>query len=469
MHKPILVKDLSLSFSNKTCFENFTDQIHFGNKIGIIGRNGSGKSSLLKILFKQFISNQIAVEFVPQIIEGNNTSGGEQLMNALNNAFESSPDILLLDEPTNHLDTFNRKALLQKLNNFCGTLIIVSHDKELLQNITNIIWHIDNEKINVFSGFYNDYISALNTKYSTLKLQLDHLKKQKENTHQQLMKEQQRASKSRENGAKNIKHKKWPTVVSNAKASRAQVTSGRKKQAITNAKQSLVEQLNEINLPKIIIPKFSINAKDVGDHNILTISFGKIGYSMQNFLLKDIYFTLNSNERIAITGQNGSGKSTFLKAILNDPKIFKSGDWYVPALDDIGYLDQNYNNLKKCKTVFEAMIETAPTWSIHHIRHHLHDFLFNTNQEVNILIENLSGGECARLSLALIAAKTPKLLILDEITNNLDMETHEHIINVLKNFPGALIIISHDESFLQKININRIYNIDINSTLSYSK
>ena len=143
--------------------------------------------------------------------------------------------------------------------------------------------------------------------------------------------------------------------------------------------------------------------------------------------------------------------STIFKAILSDSKVICSGNWYVTK--DIGYLDQHYNNLDLEKSVLENIASLAPHWNLQEIRRHLNDFLFMKNEEVNVLAKNLSGGEKVRLSLAMIAAKTPKLLLLDEITNNLDLETRQHVIEILKEYPGSLVVISHDEDFLKEIGI----------------
>ena len=172
-----------------------------------------------------------------------------------------------------------------------------------------------------------------------------------------------------------------------------------------------------------------------------------------------INFNANANERIALYGENGSGKSTLVKAILNESLLNKTGDWMVPDRADIGYLDQHYNNLIINKTVLDTITEAMLDASYFELRKHLNDFLFRKNEEVHASITSLSGGEKARLSLALIAAKPPKLLILDEITNNLDLETRAHVIQVLLAFPGAMIVISHDQDFLKSIQIETIYQI----------
>jgi ATPase subunit of ABC transporter with duplicated ATPase domains len=206
------------------------------------------------------------------------------------------------------------------------------------------------------------------------------------------------------------------------------------------------------------VPRFSIDAECVRDQTVVSVDNGSIGYSDCMPLLRDINIQLNGRDRIAIYGDNGSGKSTLIKGIMTSPHMIRSGTWHV--ISDVGYLDQHYNTLSPHKSVFETIAELAPTWSESQIRCYLNDFLFRKNQEVYVNTDNLSGGERVRLSLALIGLKTPRLLILDEVTNNIDFETREHVIQVLKAYPGALIVISHDEDFLQQINVCHGYKVD---------
>lgn len=462
-HKPIKIKNFSLSFPHKVCFDDFDIQINYGSRIAIIGNNGSGKSTLLKMLQGHtenasgeiYIPDDVRMGYVPQIIdEFDSFSGGERLNAALTKALSHDPNVLLLDEPTNHLDRKNRISLLRMLHHYAGTLIVVSHDTELLREIIDTLWHIDRGKIHVFSGNYNHYIQEMHLKRSRLEQNLAALTQQKKGMHQALMQEQQRAAKSRAAGEKNIENRKWPTVVSKSKALRAEKTSGRKKAAIDSKKQELAEQLSNLQLPELVVPKFHLPSHDVSHHRLLlSITDGEICYQNAPALLCNINLTLESDGRLAITGNNGSGKSSFVKAILNDCLIIKKGDWSVPKPQDIGYLDQHYNTLPSKKTVFDCIDDLTTSWTHADIRRHLNDFLFRKNEEVYAEVCQLSGGEKARLSLACIAAKTPKLLILDEITNNLDLETREHVIHVLKAYPGALIIISHDDDFLKEIGI----------------
>lgn len=467
MHKPIQIKQLNLSFSHKTCFEEFSTDIDYGSRIAIIGRNGCGKSSLLNLLRGAIsptagcvhLPPNAVIGYVPQVVtDFSEQSGGERLNNALTQAFNLQPNILLLDEPTNHLDERNRRHVLRWLVHFPGTLLVVSHDVALLRQMVDTFWHIDQGRIHIFTGGFDDYQQARSMQYANLQTSLQRLKSEKKSLHQSLMQEQQRAAKSKSKGAKNIDQRKWPTVVSHAKADRSQQTSGRKKAALSHKKEAVLAELAVLHLPEVIVPKFHLSAKQ-NRHTILSISQGAIGYVQNHWLLQEIYLSVTAGHRIAIVGDNGSGKSTLLRAILGDPNVIRMGEWPLPKQNAIGYLDQHYQTLSPTDTVLTTISHLMPNCSQVEIRRHLSDFLFRSQEEVNTPIAQLSGGEKARLSLAQIAAFTPELLLLDEVTNNLDLETRQHIIEVLKAYTGSLIVISHDEDFLQAIDIQDHYKI----------
>jgi len=465
-HKPISCKDVCLSFPHKICFENFNAQIPYGSRIALIGRNGCGKSTLLKIMQGQLdptngsihVPDDVIFGYVPQVIgDFDSLSGGQRLNRAITQALSVNPNVLLLDEPTNHLDQHNRQSLMRMLQSFPGTVIVASHDVDLLQNCALTLWYIDQGKIHIFSGNYLDYRREMIIKQTSLEREVSRLGLQKKEMHHALMKEQERAKKSNLRGKKSTRERKWPTIVSADKARCAAETSGKKKRELHGQMDELLEKLSDLRLPEVIVPKFSLRGGAGGDHALVSISEGSVGYQGQKPILRDIHLTIGGCDRIAIQGANGSGKSTLIKAILGDREVMKTGNWYVPKPQDIGYLDQHYGTLSPDKSVLETLQDLVPTWPHPEIRCHLNDFLFRKNEEVNAFVSTLSGGEKARLSLAQIAAQTPQLLILDEITNNLDLETRDHVIQVLKDYPGALIVISHDEDFLKEIQVVNFY------------
>ncbi len=441
------IQNISLSFPQKTCFENFSSEFFYGEKISIIGRNGSGKSSLLKILEKLLLDQNIAFGSVPQIVEdAGNCSGGERFQKALTKALASDPSVLLLDEPTNHLDVKNRSALFKVLDRFKGTLIVASHDTQLLRKSISKLWHIDQGKIEIFSGNYDDYMREFESCRTSQIAQLELLSKAQKKARAALEFEQKRASSSKKANKDENDRK-----LKGAMKEKGSATSGKKRGEVNILKNKIDETLQNFRLPEIITPKFVIPSQNMGEKMLVCVTNGSAGYDEN--LLKDIHFSCSSRQRIAIKGKNGSGKSTFLKAILGDKSVKITGDWNVINAYDIGFLDQHYSTLNPLKTVLENLEECVPSWSHVDLRKHLNDFLFRSNEEVMTKVQNLSGGEKARLSLALIASKTPKLLILDEITNNLDLETKKHIIEILIVYPGAMIVVSHDEDFLEAIHI----------------
>lgn len=186
----IQIIGLELSFPHKVCFKNFSTQIPYGSRIAIIGRDGEVKSTLLKMIAGYFqpsegvIRTGMIVGHVPQIIEDDtDLSGGERFNRALTEVLSQNPDILLLDEPTNHLDQYNRKGLKKRLSDYSGTLIVVSHDIELLRCCTDTLWHIEQENIHVFSGHYDDYIHETKRKCLSIEDKLTLLNRQKKEAH----------------------------------------------------------------------------------------------------------------------------------------------------------------------------------------------------------------------------------------------------------------------------------------------
>ncbi|MCX7123016.1 MAG: ATP-binding cassette domain-containing protein [Gammaproteobacteria bacterium] len=468
MHNPIQFKNLSLSFSHKICFEDFDAQLHYGEHIALMGRNGSGKSSLLNMLNGRIqpsegallIPYDVCMADVPQVIDDfSDLSGGQRFNKALSEALSKQPNLLLLDEPTNHLDSSNKKSLIRMLKAYQGTLLIASHDLELLRHCVDTFWHINEGHIHIFRGSYDDYIREMTMQRHAAEAELAILKRQKKDMHEALMKEQLRAKTSRGQGEKHIVQRKWPTITSGAKARRAEQTSGQKRQALQHKKEDLLNQLAGLALSEIIVPTFSLQVDEVNDRTIVSISHASVGYDQP--ILKGIFLSMTGRMRLAITGDNGSGKSSLVKAILDDASVSKTGEWIVPQPSEIGYIDQHYSSLDPQKTALE-IIQAQVDWTHAEIRKHLNTFLFRKNEEVNALVAHLSGGEKARLALAQIAAKTPKMLILDEVTNNIDLETRNHVIEVLQAYPGALIVISHDADFLESIGIGEIFLVGEN-------
>ena len=467
-HNAIKLNSINISYGTKSCINDFSTEICCGSRIGIIGRNGSGKSSLIKALAGIinvdgiFTNDDIVVGYVPQLIViGDDLSGGQRFNHALSQELSKQPNVLLLDEPSNHLDVNKRKSLCHMLKRYAGTLIIVSHDVELLNSCVDSIWHVYNGNIEIFNGKYTDYTLQHQQSKDKLQLKVNQLNKEKVNLHDKLMMEQSRAKHSKENGEKHILQRKWPTVRSATKVARSNQTADKNKKDILYAKAQVSNEVNRLFIPEEIIPRFNLSSGAVSSNRILVnIQDGFCRYqnNSENVLHK-INFSISSTEKVFIAGDNASGKSTLLKAILGCDHICVVGEWLLPKIDDIGYLDQHYSHLLANKTAVELMMKLMPMWSYAEIRLHLNTFLLRKNEEAEIAVNYLSGGEKVRLSLALIAAKPPKLLVLDEVTNNIDLETKQHLIQVLRKYPSAMILVCHDIDFISRLNIDSTYTI----------
>lgn len=467
-HKPIIITNLSLDFPHKVCFEGFNTQILPGDRIGIIGRNGSGKSSLVKMLMGQMDPSggritgidDLTVGDVPQtVLEHSELSGGERFNKAFTEALAVQPDLLILDEPTNHLDQNVKYSLLRKLDNYQGTLIIVSHDLDVLTNTVDKLWHIKDGRIVVFSGDYNDYMYENGLALASQQKMLNDLKKEKKKLKIQRQQESQKAGKAGKKKAKDN-----DKLGFDAKSDNAQAKADAKIAKLNERLGNVLSSLQQNRLPEEYKLKFNIdNAYVQSGANLVSVSFGECSYGA-HIVLSDVFFSIAPMDKVSISGNNASGKTTFIKAIMQNQSVSVSGDWVLPKPSDIGYLEQHYTNLNLDDTVEEVIRERAPSMDAKAIRKHLNDFLFRKNEEVFAKVKTLSGGEKARLSLAQIAARPPKLLILDEITNNIDLETKEYIISVLNSYAGAFIIVSHESAFLDRLNLTNRYFIQ-NRTL----
>lgn len=459
----ITLDNLSLILPHKNCFENFSATVPYGAKIAVTGNNGTGKSTLLKALNGQetFTEGAInthtsAIAFVPQTIEDyQNLSGGERFNKALGLALAQNPDILLLDEPTNHLDISNKKSLLAMLQRFRGALIVVTHDRELLRR-ADTIWHIHDGKITVFNGNYDDYAADISIQKSALESRLNNLEKNKKAMHKKLMKEQDRAAKSKKHGEAAKNSGKWAPIIAGAMQRKAQQTAGGKKRDIFTKKEDINEQIKSLGVTQHITPSFTLSGQS-GSGAPLFIMEGSAGYGAK-LILRDINITVNCAEKVAIIGNNACGKSTLFKAILGQAARL-GGTWNAPNPAYIGFLDQHYDNLPRSATPAQIIAAIKPQWQQADIRKHLNDFLFRKNEEANAFVQTLSGGERARLSLAAIACQVPRLLLLDEITNNIDLETKTHIEDILKTYPAAFMLISHDIDFVLNIGVDTIYKM----------
>lgn len=360
-------------------------------------------------------------------------SGGQKTRVALGRLLLSKPDIILLDEPTNHLDMDSISWLETYLLNYPGAVLIVSHDRYFLDRIVTKVIDIDNGKVSTFTGNYSAY--------SEKKAQLRrdayqaYLNQQQEIRHQ----EEVIAKLKQFNREKSIKRAE----------SREKMLD----------KIEVLEKPTEVNASMRIYLKPRVESgTDVLTVEHLTKSFP----SLQ--LFSDLNFSIKRGERVAIIGNNGTGKTTILK-ILNELVPADAGVFHLGSKVHIGYYDQEHHVLHMEKTIFEEISDDFPKLTNTEIRNLLAAFLF-TGDDVFKKISSLSGGERGRVSLAKLMLSEANFLILDEPTNHLDILSKEILEEALRNYTGTVLYVSHDRYFINRT-ATRILELTNQSMVNY--
>ena len=362
----------------------------------------------------------------------NEFSGGQITKISLLKLLLTKPNLLILDEPTNHLDIDAVLWIEEYLKKYKKNILVVSHDRMFLDNVCNIIYEIENKKLTKYIGGYTDYLKQkeLNLKikiaeYNNNKKELDRLYKLADRFRYKATK------------AKMVKSKN--KIINKIEK---------------NIEIPYIQKNKKINV--------ALNQNIESGKVVLRCEDLVIGYK-ENILSK-VNLVVNRTDRIGIVGKNGTGKTTFLKTIIDDIKKI-SGVFYFGHNVFYEYFDQNIASINSDDTVFDNFSKTYPTYTNEQIRDCLGRFLFS-NDDVFKKVSSLSGGEKVKLSFAKIFEKKPNLLILDEPTNHLDILSKENLEELLNNYNGTIIFVSHDRYFTKKIS-NKILLFEDNKTLFF--
>jgi len=388
----------------------------------------------------------------------NTLSGGEKSRLLFSSLMLNKPDFALLDEPTNHLDSASREILYSLIRNYHGGLLIVSHDRELL-NLMDEIIELTGKGIKIYGGNYDFYkeqkeieaqaaIETLNSASIEYKKALKEKKKAIERQEIKMSKAKPKAiAEGVTKAARDYLQNKSMKTFSRLKNSHNQKTESLEER-LKDAKEK-IEQSN-----KIII---DVNGQEkIYKKKILEVENVNYKLSDLEILWKhNVSFALNSGERLNIAGVNGSGKSLLLKMITGELQT-SHGSIHL-LTKDIAFLDQNMEILDNNLNIFDNVKKFADSKTPEHeLRIKLARFLFR-GDDVFKKVSSLSGGEKMRAGIAcLMAAKNaPKLLILDEPSNNLDIKSTEELTSALNQYADSLIIVSHDKIFLKDLNIQK--------------
>ena len=360
-------------------------------------------------------------------------SGGQKTRVALGKLLISKPDILLLDEPTNHLDMESIAWLETYLLNYPGAVFIVSHDRYFLDKVVTKVIEIDAAQVRMYSGNYSAYAEK--------KAQL-----------------RDAQYKAYLNQQRDIKHQEAVIV---------KLKSFNREKSIRRAesREKMLGKIQRIEKPTEVQSqmRLSLEPRVVSGNDVLTVEELSKSFPEQT-LFTDISFQIKRGERVALIGNNGTGKTTMLK-ILNDLIPADSGTFSLGSKVQIGYYDQEHHVLHAEKTIFEEISDTYPTLTETEIRNMLAAFLF-TGDDVFKVISSLSGGERGRVSLAKLMLSEANFLILDEPTNHLDIASKEILEEALNSYTGTVFYVSHDRYFINQT-ATRILELTNQAVVNY--
>lgn len=463
------VQNLTKRFGAQVLFENISFSIAEGQKVGLVARNGTGKSTLMSVLMDKegYESGSIIyrrdlklgfLEQSPQFDpeesvldacfnhEGDpekvlkarqiltqlhitnleqpmgQLSGGQQKRVALANVLITEPDFLMLDEPTNHLDLEMIEWLEGYLNRGNKTIFMVTHDRFFLDKVCNVILELDDQGIYTYRGNYAYYLEKRQERMDNLRAEIQH--------------------------SKNLYRREleWMRRQPQARGHKAKYREDAFYELEKVAKQRIEDRQVRLKASTVYI------GSKIFECQYVSKAFDDRG--KKKVILRDFYYNFARFEKMGIVGNNGTGKSTFIKMLLGEVKP-DSGQFDIGETVRFGYFSQESLKFKEDQKVIDVITEIADYIDLGGGRHmtasqFLLFFLFTPEEQHNYVYK-LSGGEKRKLYLCTVLMRNPNFLVLDEPTNDLDIQTLQVLEEYLQDFAGCVIVVSHDRYFMDKV------------------
>lgn len=461
----INIRNMKKYYGNRLVLNIEELKIYEGDKIGIVGVNGVGKTTLLEIINKNieydsgdvFINKDANIKYISQLrgpnkktISGKyasifqiedqwniNMSGGEKTRFKLAEGFESESNLMLIDEPTSNLDINGIELIINNFKQYRGTLLVVSHDRNFLDEICNKILEIEDGQCNIYNGNYSNYLELKKKEV-----------KRKEFEYEEFLREKKRLTNLKRNvNEKSAKVRTAPSRMGNSEARLHKMGGQENRKKLDNFAKSIQSRIDRLEIkekPKeedIIKIKILDSTKP---YNKILVSGKNINKSYgENIIFKNANFDIYNGKKIALIGPNGSGKTTLVNMILNEEGIDISKNVR------IGYFSQSMDILDENKTILENVMEK----SIHNesFARLILARLLIKGDKVYENLEVLSGGERVKVSFAKMILEDINFLILDEPTNYLDINSLVVIEDLLINYDGTILLVSHDLRFIENI------------------
>lgn len=504
MSKTLLTtQDVAYATSIQKLFTNVSTSIKEGDRIGLIGKNGTGKTTFLKILSAQLeadsgtVIRNGEVGYVPQITEetqqcitveeflhsvectyeqftksyskifssktpnkndsSQKMSGGELTKLWIAAIAAKNPSVLLLDEPTNHLDQKSIGELIQWIKIFAGAVVFVSHNRSFLSLVSNTIWELEKANIKVFGGNYNDYILKKQHDNIARERQVEATKKELKSLERGVQMREVKANRATRVLMKNKSEPSRSKSAENYFRNRSEKGIGNIKTKHDEKRTELETSLHSLQEDKQKTLNIPLDTQGRRGR-LLLVTKGLTVQAGNKILIKDVELRIEYGDRLAVTGDNGVGKTLLVKELLKELSNPTHNVSNVGTNVKYAFIDQQYDLVNKQLTVFANIEQSIGSQNYELIYKQIGRFQF-PEYYVHKMAGELSGGEVARLAFAIVTTSSLDLLILDEPTNNLDIETIDIITEALREFRGSLIVVSHDTSFVNNLKIKQRFKI----------